>query len=136
VRANNDWHSNVNLYKLNDQTLEMELTREIARPVEFDVQYFGRDISFDGGNLAISSGRNWSHERGIVFFYTSSGSGAFKLVHVFEPAVEAERNAGFGQSISLFGGDLAVGLPNFDRTVDNQTRYDTGKVIVFTREQN
>jgi hypothetical protein len=135
VRTNNDWQSNINLYNLNDQ-MEVELTSEIARPVEFDVQYFGQDISFDGGNLAISSVRDWSSERGIVFFYTSSGSGAFKLVHVFEPADEAERNAGFGQSISLSGDGLAIGLPNFDRTVDNQTSHNTGKVILFTREQN
>jgi hypothetical protein len=128
VRTSDDWESKVNLYKFNEQTLEMELSREIARPVEFGTELFGQDISFDGGNLAIASSME-------VFLYSSSSSGDYKLVHVFEPADQSERNADFGQSISLSGDDLAVGLPNFDRTVDNQTRYDTGKIIVFTREQ-
>ena len=133
VRTNADsYNSSVNLYKFNDQSLQLELTNEISRPVGFNTRYFGREISMDGGNLVISAQRDWNDRTGIVFYY--SGASDFKLAHIFEPD-QSDEYAGFGRSISLSGDDLGVGLPYHDRTIDSQNRDSVGKVIIYSREQ-
>jgi hypothetical protein len=128
VRTNNDyWDSKVNIYNFTEQ-LEFEFITDIyfTHDDTFRI-HFGQDIALDAGNIAISG-------EGYVLYYTSNNSGDFKLAHVFQPD-QSVSGSGFGQSISLSGNDLAVGLPDFDRTIDSQYRYDVGKVIIYTREQ-
>jgi hypothetical protein len=128
VRTRDDyWDSKVNIYNFTEQ-LEFEFITDIDFSNDDTYRInFGQDIAIDAGNLAIGG-------RDYILYYTSNNSGDFKLAHIFEPD-QSVSGSGFGQSISLSGDDLAVGLPNFDRTIDSQYRYDVGKVIIYTREQ-
>ena len=137
VRSQDEWFSNVNLYKINE-TQEAELVDEILRPTGdgLDIQYFGEELELDKGWLVARSHKHWDNNRGILFVYKISESGNVKLAEKLEPEGQNDYSA-FGRSISLSGQNLAVGAPNFDRIdpLTEQTKHDIGKVIFIRRNQ-
>ena len=102
-----------------------------------DAAYFGSAISLDGGFLAVGYHHNTADVVGHVYIFERRDDGGWEKVTKIKPD-DGELAVGFGSSVALQGGRLAVGAAGYAPVgwPTGSGVTNPGAVYIFERQSN